>query len=127
MPRQSSDTPTPRADQAPAANLSESEQEAVRASVSADVSPRAPEPDLSGKRLRAIPAVITKSGDRGTTVEVRARDFEAKGIEHKTIRFDERRDNSTLAVGDKDGQISEEAADFLAKNYPTSFEYINQG
>ena len=105
--------------------LTPDEQEQIRASDSADKAVRT-EPDLSGKRVRAIPAVITKNGDRGTTVQVRAEDFQAKGIEHRTVTFDARTDNYTLPVGDGDGQISKKAADFLTKNYPYSFEYMGE-
>ena len=86
----------------------------------ADSARRAPEPDLSGKRLRAIPA------RGGTTVKVRRRDFSDHGIDHPDVEFDFRKDDFTVAVGE-DGGISSEAADFLSKNYPTSFEYLDQG
>jgi hypothetical protein len=84
-----------------------------------DSSPRAAGPDLSGKRLRAIPA------KGGTTVEVKRGDFAKHGIDHPDVKFDFRRDRFTLPVGKERG-ISEEAADFLSANYPTSFEYMSQ-
>lgn len=104
--------------------LSNTEKEAVLAADELDTARRAPVPDMGVRRVRAIPAVITRSGDRGTSVEVRSQDFESKGIRHRTVRFDFNRDNFTLVVGNKDGQISKEAADFLTSNYPASFEYI---
>jgi len=106
----------------PSEDLTPDQQAEILANDTADVSPRAPEPELSGKRVRAIPAVITNSGDRGTTIEVRKSDFASKGIDHATVVFDSRKDHFTLPVG-KNG-LSEEAADFLTKNYPTSFEYM---
>lgn len=110
-----------------AAPLTEAEQNEIRASDSADNAIKGAGPDLSGKRLRAIPAVITRSGDKGTTVEVRREDFQAKGIDHDTVSFDARNDNYTIRVGDGDGEISEKAASFLAKNYPYSFEFMGNG
>lgn len=95
----------------------------------ADTSPRAEEPVLTGKRLRGIPAVITKSGDTATTIEISPQDLAGVGgpeLKRKVV-FDGRIDSSTIAVGDEDGQIPESVADFLSKNYPTSFEYINEG
>lgn len=106
-------------------SLTASEQEAIRNSDEADVSPRAAASDLSGKRIRAIPSVITKNQDRSTKVEVRQSDFAKNGITHRTVVFDFQKDNYTLRVGDDDNAISKEAADFLTKNYPLSFEYIN--
>ena len=106
--------------------LTSDEQDEIRATDSADNAVRVTA-NLSGKRVRAIPAVITKNGDHGTTVEVRASDFLAKGIEHETVTFDARRDNYTLPVGDGEGQISEKAANFLTKNYPYSFEFMDNG
>ena len=110
------------------APLTQGEQDEIRESDTADNAIKGAGPDLSGRRLRAIPAVITKSGDKGTTVEVRDIDFAQKGIEHPTVSFDARNNNYTLAVGDGDGaEISTKAADFLAKSYPTSFEYLDNG
>lgn len=110
-----------------AAPLTPDEQKEIRESDSADTAITGPGPDFSGLRIRAIPAVITRSGDRGTTVEVRDTDFRTKGIEHRTVSFDARNDNYTLPVGDEEGQISKKAADFLTKSYPTSFEYMDNG
>lgn len=80
-----------------------------------DVSPRV-SANLSGRRLRAIPY------KGGTTIEVRRADFKRKGIDHKTVSWDFRKDRATLEVG-KD--ISEEAAEMLTKEFPTSFEYMS--
>ena len=85
-----------------------------------DSAVKAPGPDLSGKRVRAIPA------KGGTTVLVRRADFRQKGIDHGDVTFDFRKDRFTLPVGSKDGQLSEKAADFLTKNYPESFEYLSE-
>lgn len=93
----------------------------------ADVSPRSAEPKLKGKRVRAIPAVITKANDRATTVEVRPGDVEGAGgptLSHK-LTFDSRRDFCTLVVGDGNNQVPSDVAEFLTQNYPTSFEYMN--
>lgn len=126
MPSPQRPTSAGTADPGAAAPLSADEQAQVLASDTADVSPRAEAPNLSGKRVRAIPAVITKSGDNATTVEVRKSDFAAKGIDHPTVVFDYRKDNYTVGVGDG-APLSQEAADFLTKNYPVSFEYMNEG
>jgi hypothetical protein len=83
----------------------------------ADTSPRVGA-DLKGKRVRAIP------GAGGTTVVVRKVDFKNNGIDHPEVKFDFRKDRFTLAVGDKEGQLSQEAADFLTENYPVQFEYL---
>jgi hypothetical protein len=94
----------------------------------ADVSPRAASPKLSGKRVRGIPAVITKSGDRGTLIEVRPVDVSTAGgpeLKH-TLKFDTKREYGTLVVGDGNGQVPSDVAEFLTKNYPTSFEYVNE-
>ena len=87
----------------------------------ADTSPRAPAPDLSGKRVRAIPYA------GGTTVEVTSKDFRDNGIKHPTIVFDFRRDNFTLPVDPKPGQkgLSKEAADFLTREHGHQFEYMS--
>lgn len=120
--------PTPdsglRADQTPAADLSAEEQKKILESDTADNSVKSDEKPLTGKRLRAIPAVITNSGDHASRVEVRASDFDAHGIKHDTVVFDRFKDNYTIAVGPGSAQISEEAANLLSKNWPTSFEYI---
>lgn len=92
---------------------------------SRDSSPRA-KADTAGKRVRAIPAIITKKQDRSTTVEVRRSDFKAVGIDHPTVVWDFRKDNFTVRVGSKPGQLSQEAAEYLTENHPTSFEYINE-
>jgi hypothetical protein len=107
----------------PSENLTPDQEKEILANDTADTSPRAPEPDLSGKRVRAIPAVITRTTGNATTIEVRKSDFASKGIDHPTVVFDERKERFTLPVG-KPGGLSEEAAEFLTKNYPTSFEYM---
>lgn len=117
--------PAPRKDPGPADDLSPEEQEQVRASDRADVSPRAASPKTSGPRIRAIPAVVTKSGQRSSRVEITRQNFADKGFDHPTVVFDFRTDNFTLPVGGDDG-IDKEVADFLTKNYPTSFEYMNK-
>lgn len=110
-----------------AAPLTPDEQDTILATDTADTAVRSASPDFTGKRLRAIPAIITNSGDRGTTVEITSENFRAKGIDHRTVSFDRRKDNYTLPVGNEEGQISEKAANFLAKNYPTSFEFMDNG
>lgn len=76
---------------------------------------RAAGPKTDGKRIRAIPY------ENGSTIVVDKRDFASHGIDHPKVTWDYRKDNMTLKVGDG---ISEEAAEFLTKNYPTSFEYM---
>lgn len=95
----------------------------------ADTSPRAEEKKLTGKRVRGIPAVLTKAGDRATSIELRPSDLEAAGGPKisKTLRWDSRVDNSTLAVGGDNNPLTDEVAEFLTKRYPTSYEYMNQG
>lgn len=124
MAGQTTKTEAPRADQAPADDLSPAEQAEIRETDTADKARRTSH-DLSGKRLRAIPAIITNNGDTGTTVQVRRVDFDSVGIDHDTVTFDQRKDNYTLPVGENG--ISEKAADYLAKNFPLSFEYMDNG
>lgn len=95
----------------------------------ADTSPRAAEPKLTGKRIRGIPAVITRAGDRSTTIEVRPSDLATAGgpkLQRKIV-FDGRIDSSTIEVGNEEGKVPTDVADFLTKKYPTSFEYIDEG
>lgn len=87
----------------------------------ADNATRAAGPDLSGKRVRAIP------GGGGTEVHISARDFKANGIDHGPVKFDYFVDRFTVKVGDKPGQLSKKAADFLTKFDPSSFEYMESG
>lgn len=118
----------PRADQVEAADLSKADQEKILESDSGDTAKKAEAPKLTGKRVRAIPAVITKSGDTGTTIEIPEEAFRNNGVEHPAVKFDYRHDNFTLAVGNPEkGELSEEAAELLTKNWPTSFEYMDQG
>ena len=83
-----------------------------------DVSPRAPAPVTKGKRVRAIPA------RGGTTVEITRGVFKGKGIDNPTVKWDFRKDNFTVPVGEL---LSQEAADFLTLEYPQSFEYMSGG
>lgn len=87
----------------------------------ADTTMRAPKPDTSGRRLRAIPYA------NGTTIKVSRADFKHNGINHGDVEFDFRVNNFTLPVNPKKGQkgISKEAADFLASEHPQQFEYMN--
>jgi hypothetical protein len=87
----------------------------------ADVSPRTAPADTSGKRIRAIPY------QNASTVRVRPMDFNLGGIKHDLVEWDFRKDNFTLPVGGDNEVISQEAADYLTKNFPTDFEYINDG
>ena len=118
-------TPAETKDLGPAADLSEDEQKKILDSDVADNAVKAEQKPLTGKRVRAIPAVITNNGDHGTVVEVRSSDFLAHGVTHDTVKFDQFRDNFTIAVGPGSAQISEEAAELLTKNWPMSFEYID--
>jgi hypothetical protein len=108
-----------------AAPLTAEEEKEIRESDPADTAVPAKKTEFTGKRIRGIPAVITNSGDRGTTIEITRENFAAKGLDQDTVVFDIRNDRYTLVVGDESGQISEKAADFLTKNYPTSFEYMD--
>lgn len=86
----------------------------------ADTSPRGPAPDTSGKRVRAVPY------QKGSTVRVREATFREHGIEHPTVVWDYRKDNFTVAVGTQDGQISEDAANFLTRKFKETFEFLDQ-
>lgn len=97
--------------------MADSKLSAAEVKDEADTSPRAVTSDLSGERVRAIPA------KGGTTVIIRKSDFADHGIDHKEVVWDFRVDNFTVPVG---SDLSKEAADFLTKNYPTSFEYMTQ-
>ena len=125
MATQRPQTAAGTAEPGPADNLTPEEQAAILNSDARDNAVKAEEKPLTGKRVRAIPAVITTNGDRGTTVEVRQSDFAAHGVKQDTVRFDRFKDNFTLAVGSGSAQISEEAAELLTKNWPQSFEYID--
>lgn len=83
-----------------------------------DVTPRVGGEKPKGKRVRAIPY------HNATTVRIRPMDFRLGGIDHKQVEWDFRKDNFTVPVGDA---LSEEAADYLTENFPTDFEYINDG
>jgi hypothetical protein len=81
-----------------------------------DTSPRAPQPDTSGKRVRAIPY------QNGSTVIVDQADFRGLGIEHPQVKWDFRVNRFTVKVGQ---EISLEAAEALTKNFKETFEYID--
>ena len=85
----------------------------------ADTSPRAVTSDLTGERVRAIQA------KGGTTIIVNEKDFNDHGINHPSVTWDFRHDDFTVAVGNGK-PLSKEAADFLTKGYPLSFEYISK-
>lgn len=88
--------------------------------------PVAPAPAPQAQAVQAIPATITGSGQGATTVEIRSSDFANNGIDHDSVVFDFRKDDFKVSVGNENGQISKEAADFLTKNYPASFVYVTQ-
>lgn len=113
---------TPK-DVGPAAELTEDEQEAVRQSDKRDVSPRAAGPDTSGKRVRYIPY------GGGTHAELRKGDFKrAFGVDHPSVQANFRNNVFTFEVGDgKRNTLTEEVADLLTKNFPTMFEYLDEG
>jgi hypothetical protein len=106
-----------------AAPLTPEEQNEVRAADTADVSPRAAGPDLSGERVRAV------FYGGGTTKEVSKRDFARFEIDHPSVVFDFRKDDATLRVDPPKGfsGLTKEAADFLTSRFPTEFEYVDQG
>lgn len=80
----------------------------------ADTSPR--QEAAKGEKVRAIPFA------HGTTVIIRAQDFKTAGnIEHPDVTWDFRVNDFCATVGEN---ISKEAADFLTKNYPDSFQYV---
>jgi hypothetical protein len=83
-----------------------------------DVTPRVGGEKPTGKRVRAIPY------HNATTVRIRPMDFKLGGIDHPKVEWDFRKDNFTVAVGP---ELSQEAADYLTENFPTDFEYINDG
>lgn len=85
-----------------------------------DTVERAPGPDTSGKRVRAIPT------HGGTAVTLSTADFEQVGVKgHAPVKWDFRKDNFTVSVGNEDGQLSQAAADAITKHEPTRFEYLN--
>jgi hypothetical protein len=81
-----------------------------------DTTPRVRTDETSGKRVRAIPA------KGGTVVRVTQGDFKSHGVNSPTVEFAFLKDNFTLPVG---GSLSKEAADFLTKQFPESFEYMS--
>ena len=85
-----------------------------------DTVERAPGPDTSGKRVRAIPT------HGGTAVTVSTADFEQVGVKgHPTVSWSFKKDNFTVPVGNDSGQISQAAADAITKHEPLRFEYLN--
>lgn len=85
-----------------------------------DTVERAPGPDTSGKRVRAIPTHC------GTSVTLSTADFQQVGVKgHPPVTWNFRKDNFTVAVGTEDGQLSPEAAEAITKHEPTRFEYLN--
>ena len=85
-----------------------------------DVTPRAPGPDLSGKRVRAIPTL------GATTVRLSTHDFRDLGVaDHPNVEWDFRKDRFTVGVGDGE-QLSDKAADVITSKFPQSFEYMGK-
>ena len=97
--------------------MADSKLSATEVKDEADVSPRFNTNSTGGERVRAIPS------KGGTTIVVRKSDFANNGVDHDDVTWDFRKDSFTVEVG---VDISKEAADFLTKNYPTSFEYISK-
>jgi hypothetical protein len=105
----------------PAADLSPEEQEAIRASDSADAAtPKAAGPDTSGKRVRYI------AYGGGTHAELRRADFAREGLDHPDVSANFRNNVFTFEVGEGKGKLSQEAADLITKKYPTMFEFLNE-
>ena len=108
-----------------AAPLSPTEQATVRATDTADTSPRL-EKDLSGKRLRAV------MWGGATRVVVRNVDFadmgvkDDEGVPHDTVTFDWEINDGTLPVDPQEGEtgISKRAAEALIRRDPTKFEWF---
>lgn len=72
-------------------------------------------PTIAKKKIKAIPF------SNGTTVVIRAIDFENAGIKHPDVTWDYRIDNFTVSVGDK---ITNEAANLLVSKFPESFAFV---
>ena len=83
----------------------------------ADTALRAPAPDLSGKRIRAIPY------QNCTTVRIRKIDFATGGVEQDDVEWDFRVEDFTVKVGKG---ISQEAADWLVNTFPADFVYVGE-
>lgn len=83
-----------------------------------DTTPRVENEKPKGKLVRAIPYM------NATTIRIRPMDFKNGGIDHKQVEWDFRKNNFTVPVGE---ELSQEAADYLTKSFPTDFEYINDG
>lgn len=82
----------------------------------AEDAPVQPQPVArGGKRIKAFPFA------GGTTVVIRDVDFGAGNVEHSTVTWDYRIDDFTVEVGKG---ITEEAANYLVKNYPDSFKFV---
>jgi hypothetical protein len=93
----------------------------ARADRAAELQPEvAPEPDTSGKRVRAIPT------HGGSTVSVSSAEFARVGVEGQSeVVWDFRKDDTTVKVGDKPGEITQAAADAITKLEPTRFEFMS--
>lgn len=72
-------------------------------------------PGTDKKKIKAIPF------SNGTTVVIRAVDFENAGVEHADVTWDYRIDDFTVTVGDK---ITSEAANVLVTKFPESFVFV---
>jgi hypothetical protein len=82
----------------------------------ADTAVKEAPPKLTGRRIRGIPAF------GGTTIEIREEDFANAGIDHPNVIWDFRKDDFTVRVGEG---ISQEAADYLTKEFPSQFVYVS--
>ena len=76
--------------------------------------------DLSGKRVRAIPAFVGQT----TAVRITKQDFAEYEIDHPTVEFNFRKDQFTLPVGKPRG-LTKEVAEFLVTEFPEQFEYMS--
>ena len=108
---------------APADELTPSEEAAVRASDPAvRGEPRAPGPDTSGRRLRYIPY------KGGTHHELRASDLAREGFSgHGKVDFNFRNNAFTAVVGTGRGEVAPEVAEHLAEKFPTMYEFMDNG
>lgn len=92
-----------------------------------DNAPRIPAPELSGKRVRAIPY------KGGTQIHLRRQDFANYGVDHPDVTWDFRKIKGNMSVPVDDSEkpvkntLTSEAAEMLVDKFPTQFEYMNDG
>lgn len=78
--------------------------------------------DVVKAPVKAVPKrVLALPFSGGTTIIIRDIDFAKGNVEHPTVTWDYRVKDFTVEVGN---EITEEAANYLVKNFPDSFKFV---